>query len=58
MKKPMIVCKGLTKNYRRGNTVVTPLEALDLEVPGGRVSRPDGAVGVRENDASEFDIGD
>ena len=33
--KSMIHCNGLTKSYQKGNTTVTPLEALDLEVPKG-----------------------
>lgn len=32
---PMIQCTGVSKSYRKGSTVVTPLEALDLEVPQG-----------------------
>lgn len=32
---PMIQCKGVSKSYRKGMTVVTPLEALNLEVPQG-----------------------
>ena len=31
----MIQCRGLSKSYRKGTTVVTPLEALDLDVPSG-----------------------
>ncbi|WP_226895348.1 ABC transporter ATP-binding protein [Luteolibacter marinus] len=31
----MIRCRQLTKSYRKGKTVVTPLEALDLDVPAG-----------------------
>ncbi|GAA5481758.1 ABC transporter ATP-binding protein [Haloferula sargassicola] len=31
----MIQCRGLSKSYRKGATVVTPLEALDLDVPKG-----------------------
>ena len=31
--KSMIHCNGLTKTYQKGNTTVTPLESLDLEVP-------------------------
>lgn len=31
----MIQCRGLSKSYRKGATVVTPLEALDLDVPTG-----------------------
>lgn len=31
----MIQCRGLSKSYHKGNTVVTPLEALDLDVPKG-----------------------
>lgn len=31
----MIQCRGVSKNYRKGATVVTPLEALDLDVPKG-----------------------
>ncbi|MEP4077832.1 ABC transporter ATP-binding protein [Haloferula sp.] len=31
----MIHCSGLTKSYQKGKTIVTPLEALDLEVPKG-----------------------
>lgn len=31
----MIQCRGVSKSYHKGNTVVTPLEALDLDVPKG-----------------------
>lgn len=31
----MITCRGLTKSYRKGPTLVTPLENLDLDVPRG-----------------------
>lgn len=31
----MIQCRGLTKSYHKGSTVVTPLEALDLDVLRG-----------------------
>lgn len=31
----MIQCKQLSKSYHKGSTVVTPLQALDLEVPKG-----------------------
>ena len=30
-----IQCRGLSKSYKKGKTTVTPLEALDLEVPQG-----------------------
>jgi len=30
-----ILCRGLSKSYKKGKTVVTPLESLDLEVPQG-----------------------
>jgi len=33
--KSMIHCKGLTKTYQKGNTTVTPLDSLDLEVQKG-----------------------
>ena len=36
MKAPMITCRGLTKTYHKGSTLVTPLEALDLDVPTGQ----------------------
>mgnify|MGYP000887714516 CR=1 FL=1 len=32
---PMIRCRGLTKSYHKGATLVTPLENLDLDVPRG-----------------------
>jgi putative ABC transport system ATP-binding protein len=35
MNDSMIQCRGVSKSYRKGNNVVTPLEALDLEVPKG-----------------------
>ncbi|MBB5349977.1 putative ABC transport system ATP-binding protein [Haloferula luteola] len=35
MSEWMIQCRGLSKSYRKGATVVTPLEALDLKVPKG-----------------------
>lgn len=31
----MIQCRGISKSYRKGNNVVTPLQALDLDVPKG-----------------------
>jgi putative ABC transport system ATP-binding protein len=31
----MIQCRGISKSYRKGSTLVTPLEALDLDVPKG-----------------------
>ena len=35
MTDPMIQCRGIAKSYRKGPTVVTPLEKLDLDVPRG-----------------------
>ena len=35
MSEPMIQCRNVSKSYHKGNTVVTPLEALDLDVPKG-----------------------
>ena len=35
MTEAMIECRGITKNYRKGSTVVTPLEKLDLLVAKG-----------------------
>jgi putative ABC transport system ATP-binding protein len=35
MSEPMIQCRGISKSYHKGSTVVTPLEALDLDVPKG-----------------------
>ena len=32
---PMILCRGLTKSYVKGDRAITPLQALDLEVPEG-----------------------
>lgn len=32
---PHIICKGISKSYRRGNNIIQPLESLDLEVPEG-----------------------
>ena len=32
---PFIRCRGLTKSYHKGNTTVTPLENLDLDVDEG-----------------------
>ena len=31
----MIQCRGISKSYRKGSKVVTPLQALDLDVPKG-----------------------
>ena len=36
MNEPMIQCRGVSKSYRKGNSVVTPLEKLDLDVPRGQ----------------------
>ena len=35
MSEPMIECRGLSKSYHKGSTVVTPLEKLDLSVAKG-----------------------
>jgi len=35
MNHSMIQCRGVSKSYHKGSTVVTPLEALDLDVPKG-----------------------
>jgi putative ABC transport system ATP-binding protein len=35
MSESMIQCRGVSKSYHKGSTVVTPLEALDLDVPKG-----------------------
>jgi putative ABC transport system ATP-binding protein len=35
MKDTMIQCRALSKSYRKGATVVTPLEKLDLDVAKG-----------------------
>jgi putative ABC transport system ATP-binding protein len=35
MNEPMIQCRGISKSYRKGNNVVTPLDALDLDVAKG-----------------------
>lgn len=31
----LVRCKGVTKQYRKGPVLVTPLEALDLDIPRG-----------------------
>ncbi|MCW1923278.1 ABC transporter ATP-binding protein [Luteolibacter arcticus] len=36
MNEPMIQCRGVSKSYRKGSSVVTPLEKLDLDVPRGQ----------------------
>ncbi|HKJ91350.1 MAG TPA: ABC transporter ATP-binding protein, partial [Oceanipulchritudo sp.] len=33
--EPFIECRGLAKTYHKGDTVVTPLEGLDLDVTAG-----------------------
>ena len=35
MNEPMIQCRKVSKSYRKGTTVVTPLQALDLDVGKG-----------------------
>ena len=35
MNEPMIQCRKVSKSYRKGTTVVTPLQALDLDVAKG-----------------------
>jgi putative ABC transport system ATP-binding protein len=35
MSESMIQCRRVSKSYHKGSTVVTPLEALDLDVPKG-----------------------
>jgi len=35
MTTPMITCRGISKSYRKGKTLVTPLEKLDLTVARG-----------------------
>jgi len=36
MSEPMIQCRGVSKSYHKGTSVVTPLEKLDLDVPRGQ----------------------
>ncbi len=31
----LVCCRGVTKQYRKGETLVTPLESLDLDIPRG-----------------------
>jgi len=33
--EPFISCRGVTKSYHKGSTIVTPLETLDLDVQRG-----------------------
>ncbi len=33
--QPLIQCRGLSKSYQKGDTTITPLQALDLDVPAG-----------------------
>lgn len=33
--QPLIQCRGVTKSYRKGDTTITPLERLDLDVRAG-----------------------
>lgn len=33
--EPLVICRGLTKSYRKGETEVTPLQDLDLELEKG-----------------------
>ena len=35
MNEPMIECRGISKDYRKGTHIVTPLHALDLTVRKG-----------------------
>lgn len=35
MNEPMIECRGISKSYRKGSNLVTPLQSLDLDVPKG-----------------------
>lgn len=35
MTAPFITCRDLSKSYRKGRNIITPLEALDLDVPEG-----------------------
>ena len=35
MSEPFIVCRGLTKRYRRGDTEIVPLAGLDLDIQRG-----------------------
>ena len=32
---PLIACRGITKSYKKGTNLVTPLEKLNLDVPKG-----------------------
>jgi len=33
--QPLIQCRRLTKSYRKGDSTITPLQELDLDVPAG-----------------------
>ncbi|MFM9996901.1 MAG: ABC transporter ATP-binding protein [Phycisphaerales bacterium] len=35
MSEPFIRCRGLSRSYRKGDAVITPLQDLDLDVPRG-----------------------
>ncbi|MEI7658684.1 MAG: ATP-binding cassette domain-containing protein, partial [Phycisphaerae bacterium] len=42
---PLIRCRGLSKSYRKGDTLITPLRELDLDVPAGDFLAPMGPSG-------------
>ena len=48
MNEPMIQCRGVSKTYFKGRTEVTPLEALDLDVPRGEFFALMGPSGSRK----------
>jgi len=53
---PMIVSlKNIVKRYTRGKQSVEVLHALNLEIPQGEISRSDGTLRIRQDDAFESD---
>jgi putative ABC transport system ATP-binding protein len=66
---PLVRCRGIAKRYRKGAVTVTPLEALDLDVPRGEflaLMGPSGSgkttllnllAGIDSPSVGEIDIG-
>jgi putative ABC transport system ATP-binding protein len=66
---PLVRCRGIAKRYRKGAVIVTPLEALDLDVPRGEflaLMGPSGSgkttllnllAGIDSPSEGEIDIG-
>ena len=51
----LVTVRDVHKFFTRGNERIDVLKGVNLDDPGRRFSRPDGAVGLRQDDAAQPD---